>query len=162
MTLVVTGYARHGKDTVCEMMVENTGMRFTSSSMFVAEKAVRPWLSERGITYDSFDEMYADRVNHRTEWFNAIADYCKDDAARLGRELFAAGNDIYCGLRNKRELDAMRTEGLVGLVIWVDASLRMPPEDSSSMTISPDDCDIVIKNNGTVEDLKRVVQFIHR
>lgn len=158
--LIITGHARHGKDTVCEMLAKKHGLRFTSSSQFVAEKAVRPWLAERGIVYPSFEEMYADRVNHRADWFDAISNYCKDDGARLGRELFESGNDIYCGLRNIRELVAMREQRIVDRVIWVDASKRLPPEPESSMTIEPGDCDFVLDNNGTLEDLARVVDTL--
>lgn len=162
MKLIVTGHARHGKDTVCEMIAKKTWTRFTSSSQFVAEKAVRPYLAAKGITYGTFDEMYADRVNHRANWFDAISAYNEPDAARLGRELFEEGNSIYCGLRNKRELDELRKQGLADAVIWVDASKRLPPEPETSMTITPKDCDIIIHNDGTLEELEKSVDALVR
>lgn len=160
MRLIITGHARHGKDTVCEMLCKKLELVFTSSSHFVGEKVVRPWLAERGIRYESFYEMYADRVNHRADWFDAISAYNEPDAARLGRELFESGNDIYCGLRNRRELIAMREQGIVDFVIWVDGSKRLPPEDASSMTINLDDCDAIIDNNGTLLELEAAVDYL--
>jgi hypothetical protein len=153
MKLIVTGYARHGKDTVCEMLRDIAGLQFHSSSAFVAEKAVRPWLAARGIVCPTFEEMYADRVNHRAAWYDAISDYCKDDPAHLGKELlFGLGDDIYCGLRNIREFEAL--QGLVDFSIWVDASKRLPPEPETSITIRPEDCDFILDNNGSLNDLK--------
>src|SRR5260370_410175 len=99
---MIVGYGRHGKDTACEYLHGRYGFTFESSSHFVAEKAVRPWLSERGVIYETFDEMYADRVNRRSQWFDAIAEYNAGDEGKLGRELFAV-YDIYCGKRRIEE-----------------------------------------------------------
>lgn len=152
MKLLITGYARHGKDTVCEILRSRCDLKFMSSSFFVAERAVRPYLAERGITYATLDECYADRVNHRAHWFDAIVAYNTPDLGRLGRELFET-NDIYCGLRNIDEFEVLQAEKAFDLAIWVDASQRLPPEDISSMTIEPDDCDLLLDNNGTLDDL---------
>ncbi len=160
MRLIVTGHARHGKDTVCEMLSNKTGLHFTSSSRFVAEKAVRPYLLQRGFNYTTPEEMYADRVNRRTDWFDAIVAYNTPDLARLGRELFESGNDIYCGLRNKDELLALQKQGVVDEVIWVDASNRLPPEPQTSMTINPFDCDVILHNDGTLEELEKAVDAL--
>lgn len=153
MKLLVTGYARHGKDTVCNILSENFGLSFVSSSYFVAERAVRPYLEERGIIYRTLEECYADRVNHRAHWYDAITDYNTPDLARLGRELFAE-RDIYCGLRSFDEFSAQRAEGIFDFSIWVDAIHREPPEHWSSITIRREDCDFVLDNNRGLEDLK--------
>ena len=150
--IVVTGSKRWGKDTVCEIMQKDFGLTFESSSFFVARTAVEPWLTARGITYPSFEAMYADRVNHREEWYNAICAYNEKDAARLGKEIFSQ-YDVYCGLRNIRELRELQRQMVVDFVIWVDASKRLPPEDASSLTIGPENCDYIIDNNGTRDEL---------
>jgi hypothetical protein len=152
MKLMVLGYARHGKDSVSEIICREMGLTFESSSKFVAEKAVRPALAAKGITYPDFDTMYADRVNHRAAWKDAILAYNTPDRARLGRELFAI-HDIYCGLREATELRALQEAGVVDFTIWVDASKRLPPEDVSSCTVTPDMADYILDNNGPVEDL---------
>ena len=83
-----------------------------------------------------------------------IHDYCRDDYARLGRDIFAE-NDIYCGLRNKIEFHAMRNTGVFDYCIWVDRSDHLPLEDRSSMNLEIWMADYVIDNNGTLEDLRR-------
>lgn len=147
--IVVTGYADHGKDSVAELL----GLSYSSSSLFVCERAVLPTLGPK-YGYRSVDECYADRDNHRDEWYQLIYEYNQRDLPRLARELFAE-NDVYVGWRHRGEFLAGREEGLFDLAIWVDASDRRPPESSKSMTIRREDCDIVIENNGTEEDLRR-------
>ena len=102
--------------------------------------------------YKSEEECYADRHNHRTEWYNAICDYNVPDAATLGREMFAA-YDIYCGLRNKREFFAMQNTGVFDYCIWVDRSDHLPPEDKSSMSLEQWMADFTIDNNGDLSEL---------
>jgi hypothetical protein len=80
--------------------------------------------------------------------------YCKDDYARLGREIFAE-NDIYCGLRNKSEFHAMKNTNVFEYAIWVDRSDHLPQEDKSSMSLEIWMADYVVDNNGTLADLKR-------
>lgn len=157
MKLMVLGYGRHGKDSVSEMLCQKFGMTFESSSKFVAEEAVRPAMAEKGITYPDFETMYADRVNHRATWKEAILAYNTPDRARLGRKLFAI-HDIYCGLREATELEALKAAGIVDFIIWVDASKRLPPEDISSCTVTPDMADYILDNNGPEEDLPAQVE----
>jgi hypothetical protein len=85
-----------------------------------------------------------------------IHDYCRDDYARLGRDIFAE-NDIYCGLRNKSEFHAMRNTGVFDYCIWVDRSDHLPLEDRSSMNLESWMADYVIDNNSTLEVLNRSV-----
>lgn len=172
MRLIVTGYAQHGKDTACEILRDRYGMKFVSSSYFVMVVAVAPYLAERGIVYNSPEEMYADRVNHRPAWKKAIEEYNTPDASRLGRMLFEAGNDVYCGLRDVRELKALTRlrephfKDPIGLrpfittTIWVDALKRKPPEPETSITIKQSDCAFTLDNNGTLEDLSNNVDAL--
>lgn len=153
--LLVIGNARHGKDTVCEILRDQHGFTFRSSSDFCAERFIYQALRDK-YNYQSYDECYNDRHNHRAEWYNMIHDYCRNDYARLGREIFAE-NDIYCGLRNKGEFHAMRNTGVFDYAVWVDRSDYIPPEDRSSMSLEIWMADYVIDNNGSVEDLQRNV-----
>lgn len=161
MKLLITGYAQHGKDTTCEILTETFGLKFVSSSYFCMERAVIPWLAERGITYASLDACYADRKNHRAHWFDAITDFNTPDKARLGRELFETYN-IYCGLRNFDEFSAQRAQGIFDFSIWVDRSRYVEPEDSSSITIRREDCDFVLDNNRTLLDLTVRAQDLYK
>jgi hypothetical protein len=153
--LLVVGHGRHGKDTVCEML-EAYGYTFQSSSKFCSELFIFKHLKWQ-YSYTSEEECYQDRHNHRTEWYDMIHNYCKDDLARLGRNLFAE-HDIYCGLRNKREFFAMQNEELFDYAIWVDRTDHLPTEDPSSMSIEQWMCDYTIDNNS---DLQRLRKNVH-
>lgn len=148
--IFVIGHGRHGKDTVGEFIQEICGLTFESSSMFCAEHVVTPWLEKLGITYDSLDECYEDRVNHRMEWYNAIRDFNKEDESKLSAAIFNK-YDMYVGIRSRVEFLAARH--LSDLSIWVEASTRVPQVDPTCK-ILPTDCDIIIDNNGTEEELR--------
>lgn len=149
--LLVVGHARHGKDTVCEILQRNWGYTFISSSYFCAEKVI---MAEYPGRWLSVEECYADRVNHRALWYDLIAATNTPDGANLARQIYESGYDIYCGMRNKRELHAARNSGLVDLIVWVDASDRLPLEDKSSCTIEQWMADVTIDNNGSEADLE--------
>jgi dephospho-CoA kinase len=151
--LLVIGHARHGKDTVCDILRENFGYSFRSSSDFCAERFIYAALKEK-YGYSTYQECFDDRHNHRAEWFEMIHNYCRDDFARLGREIFSE-NTVYCGLRNKSEFHAMRNTGVFDYAIWVDRSDILPLEDRSSMNLEAWMADYIIDNNGTLADLQR-------
>ena len=139
-SLLVIGHARHGKDTVCEILAKAFGYRFTSSSMFCAEKIVYPYLHD---AYESAAACFWDRSNHRQLWADLIANYVRDDGGRIAREILQS-NDIYCGIRHRHEFEQSRT--MFDYVVWVDGRMRLPPE--ITMELTPLDADIIIDNNG--------------
>lgn len=152
--LLIMGHARHGKDTVCELLRDDYGYRFTSSSMFCAEQVVLPAArSDRSMPfYADAQACFNDRSNHRKFWFDAITAYNTPDKSRLGREIFAE-YDVYCGIRNADEFEALKLAGAFDFAIWVDASKRAPSEGTDSCTVTPNMADFVLDNNGPVEDL---------
>lgn len=162
MKLLVLGHMRHGKDTTCELLKKLYGLTFVSSSYFVGEKAVRPYLEKLGIKYDTMDACYFDRVNHRAAWFDAIAAYNEPDPSRLGRELFAQ-YDIYCGLRNIREFVALKAAKAFDVCLWVDRSRRCPGELTTSFNIGLSAADYIIDNNGDLEELEiNIIETMYR
>jgi hypothetical protein len=157
--LLVVGHGRHGKDTVCEVL-EDYGYTFQSSSKFCSELFIFNDLKDK-YKYKDEEECFEDRHNHRTEWYDMIHNYCKDDLARLGRNLFAE-HDIYCGLRNKREFFAMQNEQIFDYAIWVDRTDHLPLESKTSMSIEQWMCDYTIDNNGDLARLKLNVDILMR
>lgn len=155
MKLLVIGHGRHGKDTVCDILKTKYNMQFQSSSEFCAKLFIFDRLKDE-YSYETYEQCYTDRHNHRSEWYDLISNYCKDDPARLGREIFKA-NDIYCGLRNSREFHAMKNRGIFDYAIWVDRSEHLPMEDRSSMNLEPWMANYVIDNNGSIEELENNV-----
>ena len=152
LKLLVIGHGRHGKDTVCEILRDKYGYSFESSSQFCSKLFIYNNLKDK-YGYANEEECYADRHNHRAEWYNAICDYNVPDPARLGREMFNA-YDIYCGLRNKKEYHAMRNTEVFDYAIWVDRSDYLPLESKDSMSLEQWMADYTIDNNGTLEDLQ--------
>lgn len=177
--IVVMGYARHGKDTVCELLRDKYGLTFTSSSQFCAERVVFPAVQQMWADYNdeqkgrnlpppsvpnykTADECFADRGNHRALWFDLITAHNTPDKARLGREIFEE-NHVYCGIRNAREFHGLKNAGVFDWAIWVDATERgMPIEDKSSCTVEPWMADFILDNNGSVEDLERNLEVLMR
>lgn len=185
--VLVIGHARHGKDTVAEILAEDYGMEFISSSLFCAETVVWPALldpreacakhyeagapglsSEKlaeqllemvDVGYSSAAAAYEDRNNFRDVWFSLIAAYCYPNKAALGEQIFKS-NDVYVGVRNRQELTAIVNSGLSDLVIWVDASLRLPAESEASCTVEPYMADYIIDNNGSRQDLQSNVHTL--
>jgi len=151
--LLVVGHGRHGKDTVCEILKTEHGFNFDSSSAFCARKFIYDELKDK-YGYSSYEQCYIDRHNHRSEWYDMIHNYCKDDHARLGREIFSE-YDIYCGLRNKAEFHAMRNAGVFDYCIWVDRSSHLPLEAASSMNLEIWMADYVIDNNHSLPLLQQ-------
>lgn len=157
--LLILGWARHGKDTVAEFLEHRHGVTFRSSSYFLAQNCVRPFLEARGITYDSLADCYDDRGNHRDLWREAIVEY-NADPTRLTREILAVA-DCYVGMRSAREFEA--TKHFYDKILWVDASGRgLPPEPKSSMDITYDpSCMTFVNNSGTLQNLIKEVDAIY-
>lgn len=141
---------RHGKDTLAEIFNENFGLRFKSSSLAAAEIFIYDELKDR-YGYNTPEECFEDRVNHRAEWYNLICDYNKEDRAKLAKGILVSA-DCYVGMRDRDEISECINQGLFDLIIWVDASKRLPLESSDSFNIDSSCADIIIENNGTYEE----------
>lgn len=151
--LLIIGHGRHGKDTVAEILRDNFGYRFQSSSWWVCKKHIYPtWGKDH---YNSIEECYDDRHSDgmRKMWYDMIAEYNTPDETRTASEMLAAGNHMYVGMRRSAELEACKKAGLFDLIVWVDRSLSKPLEDPSSMQLFPTDADVVVDNNRDIEYL---------
>ena len=154
--IMVIGHARHGKDSVAEALTKYYDLTYESSSHFAAHEFIFDKIKDTH-GYTTVQECMDDRVNHRQLWYDMIADYNRDDPARLGRELYRE-NDIYCGLRHKREFHSMKNQGVFDCVLWVDRSDHLPAEDKTSMSLEPWMADFVIDNNGTESEMRAGVR----
>ena len=152
MKLNINGYGQHGKDTVAGLFTE-----FGLSTINISHEIAKDIMEELHTIgpYESWEEAYEDRVNHRAEWYNFVRYKCEDDKTYYVRKALQLG-DIYCGHRHWKEFYAGRE--LVDATIWVDASRRgLPKEDPTSCELDPTDHDFVIDNGGTLaETLKQV------
>lgn len=159
--ILILGNARHGKDTVAEILRDKYGYKFDSSSHFVAKEVL--WENWGCAVYDTFEEMFEDRVNHRVLWMQMISAYNTPDKTKTASTMISRGLDLYVGMRRQDELDACRDAEIFDKVIWVDASDRKPPEEGSmDITMKSAMPDIVIDNNGTLEQLVDTIETLHQ
>lgn len=156
--IAVIGHKRHGKDEVANFLSDFLDMTFTSSTDIVAELAVYPAIKTK-YGYDTLAECIADKDNHRKEWFELIQEYNKDDKARATKQILKV-SDIRVGTRCREEL--IKEKPLYNLIIWVDASERKGNETSDSISVTKDMADIIIDNNGTLEELYSRVKNLAR
>ena len=149
--LLIIGSARHGKDTACEIFQKH-GFAFVSASKIAAEHIILPAIGEN---YEGIEDCYADRVNRRSEWFDLIAEYNRDDPAKLAK-LVLSQSDIYCGIRARVEFDAAKS--LFDHIIWIDRSNELPREDSSSFELYASDANHIINNNRNLWFLNKQIK----
>lgn len=150
--LLIIGPARHGKDSLAEILNHNYGLKFISSSQACADIFIYDELKQK-YGYKTPEECFEDRMNRRQEWYELICGYNKDDKAKLAKEILKY-NNTYVGMRDSAEIKECLKQGLFDLVIWVDASKRLPMESSNSFNINLSDADVIIDNNGTYEEFK--------
>lgn len=150
--LLILGHMRHGKDSFAELLNEEFGLTFESSSVSASKIFLYDALKEK-YGYKTPEECFEDRVNHRPEWKQMIFDYNKDDRAKLAKKILEK-SDCYVGMRDREEIAESINQGLFDLIIWVDASDRLPLESPESFNIDKSCADIIIDNNGTFQEFK--------
>lgn len=147
MRLAISGRGQSGKDTAAEWLRDNTTLRYCGSTSRIALPVVfRAFLRRYGASYVSPLACYADRLNHRQFWSDVIDKYNTPDACRLYRDCLEV-QDILTGIRKRRELEAVKKAGLIDLSVWIG---RDNTEDETQ-EYGPEDCDIALYNNGTLE-----------
>lgn len=153
--ICVLGAARWGKDSLAEILNEEFGLSYKSSSLAAAEIFIFNVLKYK-YKYQTLNDCFEDRVNHRAEWHKLICDYNKTDKARLAKDILET-SDCYVGMRDTEEINECIKQNLFDLIIWVDASERLSMEDKSSFNIDKSCADIIIENNGDYETFKNKV-----
>lgn len=146
--VAIIGPARHGKDTVADMLAAMYGLRFANASRLAAMRVIMP---ATGNKYKTLEECYNERINNRVLWRDLLAAFNNEDETAFGCEIFSV-SDIYCGVRRKAEMRALQEEGVVQFTVWVDAAERLNAEDET-LELAAADADFVVKNNGTLEEL---------
>ena len=144
--VLFVGPGRSGKDTACGMFAEITGLKDAGTTSLALTRYVARKL---GIP-DS--EAYARRHESdamRVLWFETGNAIRENDPSLLVREMLTRG-DITGGVRGRPEIESVRREGLVDLIVWIDRNVPVDP----TMEYGADMADVVIKNHGTLDDLR--------
>lgn len=153
--ILILGHARHGKDTFAEILRDHFGLKFKSSSVAASEIFLYDTLKDK-YGYGTPEECFEDRVNHRQEWHELIVDYNKDDRARLAKDILKDA-DCYVGMRSGMEIEECKNQGLFDIIVWVDASERLPLEPKESFNIDISYADFIVPNHGTYEEFEERV-----
>lgn len=153
MKFLILGHKRHGKDTVAEVLVQYSYLKFESSSQAANELFIFDALKEK-YGYETLEECFEDRDNHREEWYNLITEYNREEPSRLAQEILKT-NDIYVGMRSQRELVRCKELGLFDVIICV-YDPRKEHEDEDSCDLDPlDEADVILLNQGTKSDIEQ-------
>lgn len=155
-TIAIVGHGRCGKDTAGLFLKEHTVLRFEGGCSW----AGRHYMAERlSVDYGRLvtpEEAYATRhgapgedpVVMRTRWYDYLNEYRAADPARLIK-LVLETSDFVCGVRDRKELLAVREQGLLDLICWVERpGIPVDP----TVTFTRADCDLVVMNDGTLDD----------
>lgn len=166
-----SGYATAGKDAAADALVKNQGFvkTFMSKPLMNALLTLDPWIKFAGDT-----ERYSDlheRVGYDESKNNPeVRRLLQTLGTEIGRNMFYEdawldlvfkeiaklhddGKDVcLTGVRYPNELDRVRSAG--GITIWIDRpGIEAVNTHSSEHTLAPWDCDIVVINSGTLDEL---------
>lgn len=153
---LIMGYARHGKDTVAELLAKHYKIKFTPSTKLAAEHIVYPMMRTK---YRNVEECFKDRGNHREFWFKAIQKYNTPNKTNF-ISLVLGRSDIYCGLRCAQEFTAAVESNCFDFIIWVNADKRKPPESTKSCSVRSYMADTILDNNTTKMALRKNLAYI--
>lgn len=150
INILILGHSEHGKSKFAERIVEHFNWSQGESS-YVCKEIVYPVLLKLGFDYNSPEDAWLARRKNKPLWKAIIKDYNKDDLARLTKQIFK-DNELYVGQRDGEEFVCAFMQGCFDLIIYVDASKRLPDFDPENLDIPVGMSDIVIDNNGTLEE----------
>lgn len=154
--LLVLGHAGHGKDSLAYLISRKLNYKYKEPSLIIAEKFLFPMLGEF-LGYPSAYKMFLNRSKHRPLWAEVMAAINYLDPARLTKEILRT-QDIYVGIRRFREYEA--SKDFFDLILWVDASKRLPLEPESSMEFTGPPAEaIVIDNNREKRDFEQNIPW---
>ena len=154
----IIGSSKHGKDTLAEILRDTFGLTFSSSSYMALNIFLYDILKKK-YGYKTKEECFNDRHSSdemANEWYEHICEYNKKDKSRLTKEILKS-NDMYVGIRDFEEFKYCRS--LYNIIIYVDANERIKEKDLT-MKIPKEEADIIIDNNGTLNEFKEKIKNI--
>jgi len=156
--IAICGRGQAGKSTTSKMISELTGFKYMqSTSQALAETIFEKSKSGCfGRSFENVQECWEYRSEHRVMWAQLIAEYNKPHGTTLYEDMLQT-NDIMDGIRRINELQACRKRNIIDFAIWVEREIA-PPD--ASLNYGPEACDIIINNNGTLNDLHEIINIV--
>lgn len=145
--LMILGYAEHGKTTAAHFIIDHFNLRFVDPSEFIAKNI----MVAKGY-YSDIEQAFNEKNKDRALWYREVQNYNAKDAAALVKAILK-DSDIYVGLRDERELKKSVAD-IDPFIIWI-LDERKPKESTESCTVSPEMAHVIVKNNGTEQELKQ-------
>lgn len=151
MKIAIVGPGRSGKDEAAHWFRDHTGLRYfgPTSMVITPHAAMRLGLS--------LDEAYARRHEDRALWRKIGDELRAHDSAHLARTTLNAG-DIVVGVRARVEMEAVQSESLVDLTLWI--SREVPPDDT--LEFGSEVADVVIENHWDLPAFHRRLERLAR
>lgn len=142
LKIAIYGPSGAGKDATALWLSRNSILlyRYPTSRIIVPKAARMLQMTD--------EEAYRRRHEFRHLFRHLGDEMRRDDPAHLARECLKGG-DILVGVRARVEAEAVRAEGLVDLSIFIRRDV--PPDPTLEFDSSL--CDLVIENDGTLDDL---------
>lgn len=147
-TILMVGWGRSGKDSGAEILAHLTGLRYG----FSFSRAALPFMCE----FLGQDEKTAweERHHHRMAWKSHLDHLRMGDETLLAEMALGCG-EILAGLRDKKELLAVRAKGLFNYILWVNRP-GIPPDPTT--TFGPSYADEIIENVGTLDEYGEILK----
>lgn len=149
MKLLILGHARHGKDTVLELLRADHGFQYRPATSIICEQIVYPVLAP--LYPGGPVQCEADKDGHRQTWFDLVrAHLATHGQDWLVRETLKHG-DLFAGTRSRSEYEA--TRHLFDFILWVERK-GYPEEPSTSMELERRDAHFTIYNDAGLANLR--------
>lgn len=151
MKILVLGYTGSGKTTAAEILAELLNTR----SLNTSDQLIEDFAVSIGTTPKFILEH---KPEYREQLFKfGRAKQAIDPLYPQVQQLAVAS--ILTGLRNPNEIEAAREHRLYDMIIWVNR-----PEIEAGVTdkLNPNHADLIIENNGSIEELREQLKQLLR
>lgn len=142
MNILVQGYSESGKTTAAKMISELIG---SPPPINCSDIIIRDFATANGLDPN---DILKNKDQHRQQLFMFGKAAQEKDPAYPVSEAFKK-TKVVTGIRRQENLDAAMN--FIDLIIWIDRDLA---KKNSTDELSPDHADVVIDNNGSLDDMK--------
>jgi len=140
-TVLFVGAGRAGKDHAAHYLSVITTLRYAGSFSWAALPHMAKVLGEHP------QIAWERRHNHRGLWKRELDKLREKDQCYLARLVLRDGESA-AGLRDRREIDAVKAEKLFTHIVWVE---RPGNPADPTVTFTADEADFTIINDGDID-----------